>query len=199
MSASTIAQAQRRPTSMARVIATVRSERALAWLAISVVALHVADDNFLRPNSGTSAGDHLASGLVPLAILALAGVLYHRFRAGVRAGLALTLGGIGIAVGVPGAYYLLDGSASGDHYTGLLAVIAGAVLLLSAPVTLWKARRSGGSRRWRYLRRALATVLAHWLRSCSRSSSSSPSRSPTATRTSAAPEHRRRSASRTNP
>ena len=159
MSASTIAQAQRGPTSVARVIAMVRSERALVWLAIAVVALHVADDNFLQPNSGTSAGDHLASGLVPLAILALAGALYHRFRAGVRAGLALTLGGIGIAVGVPGAYYLLDGSASGDHYTGLLAVIAGAVLLLSAPSTLWKARRRGGSRRRRYLRRALATVL----------------------------------------
>ena len=51
------------------------------------------------------------------------------------------------------------GAPPGDHYTGLLAVIAGAVLLLSAPVTLWKARRSGGSRRRRYLRRALATVL----------------------------------------
>ena len=159
MSASTIAQAQRGPTNAARVIATVRSGRALAWFAIGVVALHVADDNFLRPNAGTSAGDHLASGLVPVAILALAGAVHHRSRAGVRAGLAVTLGMFGIAFGVPGAYYLLDGSASGDHYTGLLAVIAGAVLLLSAPVTLWKARRTGGSRRRRYLRRALATAL----------------------------------------
>ena len=38
---------------------------------------------------------------------------------GARAGLALTLGAIGITFGVPGAYYLLDGSASGDHSQGV--------------------------------------------------------------------------------
>jgi hypothetical protein len=32
---------------------------------------------------------------------------------------------------VPAAYYLRDGTASGDHYTGLLAIVAGAMLLFS--------------------------------------------------------------------
>ena len=34
----------------------------------------------------------------------------------------MTLGAIAITVGIPGMYYLLDGSASGDHFTGLLSV-----------------------------------------------------------------------------
>ena len=160
MSATTIAPTYDRPGLFSRAVGAVRSEVALAQLAIGVVALHVADDNFLQPNSGTSAGDHLASGLIPLAALAVVAALYSRVRAGARASLAFTVGAVGITFGVPGAYYLQHGGASGDHYTGLLAIVAGAALLLSAPVTLWKARRSDGSRRRRYLRRALAVFPA---------------------------------------
>jgi len=43
------------------------SERTLVRVAVGVIALHVVDDSFLQPESGTSAGDHLVSGLVPLA------------------------------------------------------------------------------------------------------------------------------------
>jgi pimeloyl-ACP methyl ester carboxylesterase len=143
-----------------RIAATAWSETVFARVAIGVVALHVVDDNVLQPNRGTSAGDHLASGLVPLAILVVLAWLYPRLRAGARAAVAMTVGAIGITFGVPGAYYLQHGAASGDHYTGLLAIVAGAALLLSAPVILWKARRSGGSRRRRYLRRALPAVAA---------------------------------------
>ena len=129
-------------------------------LAVGAIGVHIADDNYMQPQPGTSGGDHLASGLIPLAVLTTAGALYPRLRAGFRASLAMTMGAIGIAFGVPGAYYLLHGSASGDHYSGLLAILAGAVLLLSGPVTLWKARRTHGTRRRRYLRRALASTTA---------------------------------------
>src|SRR6266511_5320215 len=128
------------------------------------VVLHFADDTFLQPEPGTSAGDHLASGLIPIAILVAVAAIYPRLRAGARAATAMTLGAIGITVGVPGAYYLLDGTASGDHYTGLLALVASAMLLvIVGPVTLWKARRTGGSRRRRYLRRSLTVVTASLL------------------------------------
>jgi hypothetical protein len=40
-------------------------------LAIGVIALHVIDDHCLQPEPGTAAGDHLVSGLVPLAVLGL--------------------------------------------------------------------------------------------------------------------------------
>jgi hypothetical protein len=68
----------------------IRREQALFRASVAVVALHVADDNFLQPNRGTSAVDHLFSGLVPLALLAAAAVTYGRARPGVRAALALS-------------------------------------------------------------------------------------------------------------
>jgi pimeloyl-ACP methyl ester carboxylesterase len=128
---------------------------------MTVVAAHIVDDNYVQPQAGTSAGDHLSSGLVPLGVILVVAAAYPRLRAGVRAATAMTFGAFAVAVGVPGAYYLLDGAASGDHYSGLLAIPAGAALLALGPFTLWKARRTEGSRRRRYLRRALtAGVIA---------------------------------------
>jgi hypothetical protein len=158
VNASIVADAHERPSVLTRVIGAVRREGALARLAIGAAALHVVDDNFLQPNSGTSAGDHLVSGLVPLAVLTALAALYPRVRAGVQASLALTLGLIGIALGVPAAYYLRHGGISGDHYTGLLALVASAILLLSGPVTLWRTRRTDASRGRRYLRRLLTAA-----------------------------------------
>jgi hypothetical protein len=50
-----------------------RRERALVLPAIGLIALHVVDDSFVQPQPGTSAADHLVSGLVPLAALACGG------------------------------------------------------------------------------------------------------------------------------
>ena len=148
---------------LARHATALRRETALFLIAVGVVGLHIGDDNFLQPEPGTSAGDHLASGLIPVAVLTAVAVVYPRLRAGLRAITAMTLGGLAITVGVPSVYYLLDGSASGDHFTGLLAIVAGVALLLIGPVTLWKARRTDGSRRRRYLRRALIVVATPFL------------------------------------
>ena len=137
------------------------TEVRIARASFAVLALHFVDANFLQPRPGTSAGDHLTSGLLPAAILVAAGVIYPRLRAGVRAAMAMTFGALGIAIGFPGAYYLLDGTASGAHYSGLLAMAAGAVLLATGPVTLWRSRRTGGSRRQRYVRRAATVAVGH--------------------------------------
>ncbi|HXV32516.1 MAG TPA: CocE/NonD family hydrolase [Gaiellaceae bacterium] len=143
---------------LSRIGAALRTETGLVRLALGLVALHVADDNFFQPAAGTSPGDHLVSGLVPIAILALVAWLYPRLRAGFRAATAMTFGAIAIAVGAPAAYYLAKGIPSGDAFTGLLALAAGIGLLLSGPVTLWRHRRRGGSRRRRYLRRTLTLI-----------------------------------------
>ena len=137
----------------------VRTEHGVVTLALAAIGLHVVDDNYLQPAPGTSAGGHLASGLIPLAVLVGGGLVYPHLRAGLRAALAMTFGAIGVSIGMPGAYYLLDGSASGDHFTGLLAIIGGVILLGAGPVVLWRARR-GGSRRSRYLRRLLYALVA---------------------------------------
>ncbi len=50
-------------------------------LALAVIALHIVDDNYLQPRPGTSAGDHLASGLVPVAILLVVAAAYPHLPA----------------------------------------------------------------------------------------------------------------------
>jgi len=143
-----------------RVGQAVRSEVAVVRIALGLAALPIIDDNFVHPEPGTSAGDHLLSGLVPLAVLAAVAFLGSRLRAGIRAATYMTVGVLVFVVGVPGVYYLRDGSASFDHYTALLAFPAGLILLACGPVILWKARKTGGSRRRRYARRLLNVAIA---------------------------------------
>ncbi len=146
---------------LARAKGFVRTESGIVTIALGAVALHIADDNYIQPEPGTSPSDHLASGLIPIGVLAGVAVLYPRVRAGFRATLAMTFGVLGMAFGIPSAYWLREGEASGDHYTtGLLSIAAGALLLLAGTVVLWKARRSYGSRRRAFLRRSLTVALA---------------------------------------
>ena len=131
---------------------------ALARLAIGVVALHVVDDNFLQPNPGTSAADHVLGGLVPLALLATAGVFYGRLRAGARATVALVAGFFGILAGTEAVHYSLAAGPSGDDFTGLLSILAGLTLLGLGVVTLWTSRRRDDRLWWRYSRRLLLVL-----------------------------------------
>ncbi len=132
-----------------------RRETLLFLLAIALIALHVLDDSFVQPQPGTSPGDHLAGGLVPLALLGLAAWAYPRLRGGRRGALALFLGPLGIAAGIEAFHYTRELGASGDDFTGLLCLPAGALLIGLGAVTLWRARRTDGSLWWRYPRRAL--------------------------------------------
>jgi len=128
----------------------------VAWTGIGLIALHVLDDNFLQPEAGTSAGDHLVSGLAPLATLLGLAWLYPRVRAGARASIALAFGILGIAIGASEAvYYSLKVGASGDDYTGFLALAAGAALVGLGVVTLWRTRRTDDTHVRRYGRRIL--------------------------------------------
>jgi hypothetical protein len=125
---------------------------------LGLIALHVLDDSLLQPEPGTSATDHLVSGLVPVALVVAAAVSYRRLRPGGRAALALVLGVFGIAGGVEAAYYTVNGGPTGDDFTGWLSLAAGFVLVGLGSVTLWRTRRTDDSLRRRYLRRTLLTV-----------------------------------------
>jgi hypothetical protein len=136
----------------------VGRERTVFLVAVGLIAVHVVDDSFVQPEDGTSAGDHLASGLVPVAALAAGAAAYPRLRAGWRATLALFFGMFGVVAGLEGWHYTRAVGASGDDYTGLLAAPAGVVLLVLGAVTLWRSRRRDGPRARRYLRRGLIAV-----------------------------------------
>jgi uncharacterized protein len=124
-------------------------------LAVALIGLHIADDNFLQPEAGTSAGDHLVSGLVPLALLALAAWGFPRLPGAGRGALALFLGPLGIATGIEAVHYANQVGPSGDDFTGFLAIPAGLLLLGLGVVTLWRTRRTDGNHAWRYTRRGL--------------------------------------------
>jgi dienelactone hydrolase len=130
-------------------------ETVLFLIGIALIALHVIDDNYLQPEPGMSPGDHLVSGLVPLALLGLIAWAYPRLRGGRRGALALISGVLGITGGIEGFYYARELGPSGDDFTSLLSLAAGLLLLGLGAVTLWRTRRMDGSRWWRYPRRAL--------------------------------------------
>jgi fermentation-respiration switch protein FrsA (DUF1100 family) len=127
-------------------------------VAIAVITLHVLDDSFVQPQPGTTAGDHLVSGLVPLTGLALAAWAFPRLKAGAQGALALMLGPFGIAAGAEALYYMRHGGLSGDDYTGLLAIPAGVALIGIGATVLWRSRKRRDHVAWRYPRRALLVV-----------------------------------------
>src|SRR5688500_20188109 len=85
--------------------------------AVAVLAVHVIDDRFVQPQPGTSAGDHLVSGLVPLLLLALAALAFPRLRGGAQGMLALSLGLLGVAGAAQGVYSAQKLRPSGDDST----------------------------------------------------------------------------------
>ena len=139
--------------------AGLATERGLATCAVAVVALHVADDNFLQPEPGTSPSDHLAGGLLPLALLAALAYAYPRLRAGARGAIDLSIGLLAITVGVASGLYSTPAvGPSGDDFSGLLALAAGFSLVAIGAIVLWRSRRRDGSLLRRIIRRALLAL-----------------------------------------
>jgi hypothetical protein len=92
---------------------------------------------------------------VPLALLALAAWAFPRLSGGWRGALALFIAPLGIATGIEAMHYANQVGASGDDFTGFLAIPAGLLLIGVGVVTLWRTRRTEGNRPWRYARRGL--------------------------------------------
>jgi len=127
----------------------------LTAFSLGAVVLHVLDDNFIQPQSGTSAFDHLASGLVPSAVLLTLAAVGDRLRPGLQASLVALAGIFGVVAGSEALYYANNGGMSGDDYTGLLALAAGLLLIVAAVSLLWRSRRKDGSLTRRSVRRVL--------------------------------------------
>ena len=134
----------------------MRSREATAFHgAVALIALHIVDAEFLQTQPGTSAGDHLAAGLVPLAVAAAAAAAYGRLRPGLRAGIALAFGALAlVAAGIAAA-----GGVSGSDATGLLLFPAGVALVALGSLVPWRERgRWAPTRRRRWLNRVVAIV-----------------------------------------
>jgi uncharacterized protein len=161
MTASAASHLSEQGRSVLHGIRAARLETTLAVTSFVVIAVHILDDNFFQPQPGTSAGDHLVSGLVPFAAYVGAAYAFPRLRAGAQAALAIALGILGIAIGVTEAgFYTLEQGPSGDDFTGLLAIPAGLLLVGVGATTLWRTRRRDGTPLRRFTRRGLLLVAA---------------------------------------
>ena len=139
----------------------VRSrEHAVFLAAVALVVLHVLDDGFFQPEPGTTAGDHLLYVGVFVALLVGAAVLYPRLRPGIRALLAALIGVVALTYAGVAIGEALGAGLSGHDYSGLLLLPAGIALLALSGATLWRSRRTGGSRARRYARRVLILAVA---------------------------------------
>jgi poly(3-hydroxybutyrate) depolymerase len=133
-------------------------------VALAVIAVAVLDDAFGHPEPGTGPGDHLVSGLAPVAAAVMLGWAYPRLRPGARAVAALCCGVLAVvAAVVDGARHIAVDRLSGDDLTVLLAGVVGAGMIIGAIGILWRTRRLDDPPLRRYARRAaigLAALLA---------------------------------------
>jgi fermentation-respiration switch protein FrsA (DUF1100 family) len=128
---------------------------------MAIVAIAVADDAFIHPEPGTSATDHLAAGLVPIAVALALAIAYPRLGAGVRALAALICGVLALTAGVAdGVRHVAIEQLAGDDLTAIAAALAGVALVALGATTLWRTRRLDEPLPRRYLRRALTAALA---------------------------------------
>jgi uncharacterized protein len=136
-----------------------RTETRSFRIALGLIALHVLDDAFVHPEPGTGAGDHLVSGLVPVAVALLIALVYGRLRPGLRASVGLSCGLLALVTGAATSvrHVVIDG-LSGDDLTGIVATLAGAALVGLALETLWRTRRHDERRGRRYARRVLVVA-----------------------------------------
>jgi hypothetical protein len=150
-----------RPVDVPRRAVASRRETLVFRFAMAAAALWVLDDAFWHREPGTSVADHLASGLVPVALAALLAFAYPRLRAGARALAALTAGSLMIVAGVAdGVRHVAVDRLAGDDLTAILAGLAGVTLVVLGTGLLWRSRRLDERPLRRYLRRTLVGIAA---------------------------------------
>ena len=131
-----------------------RGHRVFA-LALGVIAVAVAWRAFIAPAAGTSAGEHVISGGVPIAVAAALVITYARIPVWARAWVWLVCGALAVSAGAAGALRAtVAGSPSAADLVGLAGLGAGVALVAGGLAQVWTGRRRGGSRVRRYAHRA---------------------------------------------
>jgi hypothetical protein len=138
-----------------------RGETLVFRVAMAAAVLWVLDDAFWHREPGTAIGEHLVSGLVPVALAVLLTLAYPRLRPGARAVAALVSGPLMIVAGVvDGVRHVAVDRLGGDDVTAILGGVAGVVLLVLGVAVLWRTRRLDERPPRRYVRRALVAAVA---------------------------------------
>jgi dienelactone hydrolase len=129
-------------------------------VAMALIALAVVDDAFLHPEQGAAAGDHVVSGLVPLALVIGLVLVHPRLRPGLRAIACLVCGTLAAVAGAAdGVRHVAVDRVAGDDVTALLGGLAGVALIALGVAVLWRSRRRDDRVLRRWARRAAVAVV----------------------------------------
>jgi uncharacterized protein len=122
-------------------------------VASAIGLLHGVDDAFVHRGPGLGPGQHALAGAIAVAAW-IAGVLaFPRLRPGLRAALAFAFGALALTNGAMHAIHVAGAGPGGADVTGMLAMVAGLVLVGLAAAIPWRHRGAGSS-----TARALAPV-----------------------------------------
>jgi hypothetical protein len=136
-----------------------RIEWRLFLAATGLILIHIIDAEFVQPQPGTSAGDHLTAGLIPCAVALAVLATYRHLRPGLRAGTALVFGVLAVVAGAIALGGARAEGVSGSEWTGLLLLFSGPLLIGLGCWVPWRERGRWASTRGRLWRnRAIAIV-----------------------------------------
>ena len=135
-------------------------EALLFRAATGVALVHALDDAFLNRQPGVPLGQHALAAVISLAAGLGAVVAFPRLRPGVRAAVALVFGVLALTNGAMHLIHVTkDGPAHSD-VTGVVAALAGALLIALAVWIPWRHRGEGAlTARRRWGNRVVALVL----------------------------------------
>jgi uncharacterized protein len=128
-------------------------------VASALILVHAVDDAFVHRGPGLGLGQHALAAAISVAAVVAGVLVFPSLRPGLRAGLALAFGGLACVNGMLHVIHVAHYGATGSDVTGVLAVIAGAVLVGLAAFIPWRhrgERATSTPRRW--LRRAIVAV-----------------------------------------
>jgi len=154
VTASTVVRAPRTFPLLARLAGAVRarSAEALVFSAATALALlHALDDAFLLPGPGVPLGQHALAAAIAVVASVAAIVAFPSLRPGVRSATAFIFGVLAAVNGGRHAHHVITESVTANDLTGLLALVAGVVLVGLAAAVPFRHRGEGAGgpvRRW---------------------------------------------------
>jgi hypothetical protein len=118
-------------------------EAAVFAVATALALVHALDDAFVHRGPGLGIGQHALAGLIAIAAGIAGVVAFPSLRPGLRAGLALSFGGLALVNGMLHVIHVGQHGASGGDVTGALAAAGGVVLIGLAVAIPWRHRGEG--------------------------------------------------------
>lgn len=132
-------------------------EKRLFLGAVAVGLLHAVDDAVLNLQPGVPADQHLMALAAATVVGVTAAVLFTRLRPGLRAGLAVVIGAVTVTNGAMHVAHVATAGVSGSDLSGVLAALAGVVLIgLGATIPVVHRDERSDTPRRRWVNRAVA-------------------------------------------